>query len=251
VSEGFSHVPVLLPSVLAVLDPRKGESVLDVTLGLGGHAHSFLQRIGPAGRLIGLDADEENLVLAQKTLAHEKNVQFIHANFAHLASLELPRVDIVFADLGLSSPHIDDPSRGFTFREEVPLDLRYDRSQGATAAEWIARASEEEVQKTLRESGELPSAHRLAQILKERQPTTTTAVVLAAESVYRWQGKVEQSEEELLIIKTKRELFDRLRSRVQALHSYSVPEIIALPILEGNEGYLKWLADEVSESGVK
>ncbi len=188
-SEGFSHVPVLLPSVLAVLDPRKGESVLDVTLGLGGHAHSFLQRIGPAGRLIGLDADEENLVLAQKTLAHEKNVQFIHANFAHLASLELPRVDIVFADLGLSSPHIDDPSRGFTFREEVPLDLRYDRSQGATAAEWIARASEEEVQKTLRESGELPSAHRLAQILKERQPTTTTAVVLAAESVYRWQAK--------------------------------------------------------------
>ncbi|MBI2999758.1 MAG: divalent-cation tolerance protein CutA [Deltaproteobacteria bacterium] len=92
---------------------------------------------------------------------------------------------------------------------------------------------------------------RLAHALVEERLAACVNRVKAVQSVYRWQGKVEQSEEELLIIKTKRELFDRLRSRVQALHSYSVPEIIALPILEGNEGYLKWLADEVSESGVK
>jgi periplasmic divalent cation tolerance protein len=92
---------------------------------------------------------------------------------------------------------------------------------------------------------------RLAHALVEERLAACVNRVKAVQSVYRWQGKVEQSEEELLIIKTKRELFGRLRSRVQALHSYSVPEIIALPILEGNEGYLKWLADEVSESGVK
>lgn len=188
-SDGFTHVPVLLHSVLAILDPKKGDFVLDITLGLGGHAHAFLQHIGPEGRLIGLDADEENLALARKALTGQTNVQYIHANFGHLGTLGLPPADIIFADLGLSSPHIDDPSRGFTFREEVPLDLRYDRSQGATAAEWIARASEEDVQKMLRNFGELPSPHRLARTLKERQPTTTTAVVLAAESVYRWQAR--------------------------------------------------------------
>lgn len=188
-SSGLTHTPVLLQSVLDVLAPQKGETVLDVTLGLGGHARAFLQKVGPTGRLTGLDADAENLALARRAVGEHANVTLLHANFRELPALALPAVDILFADLGLSSPHIDDPARGFTFREEVPLDLRYDRTQGRTAAAWLAQALAEDVARVFREFGELPSAMRLARILKERLPTTTTAVVLAAESVYHWQAR--------------------------------------------------------------
>jgi len=186
---GLTHTPVLLQSVLDILAPHKGETVLDVTLGLGGHAREFLRHVGSTGQLIGLDADAENLALAHKTLGEHPNATAMHANFSSLPSLSLPKADVLFADLGLSSPHIDDPARGFTFREEVPLDLRYDRTQGRTAAAWLEKSTTEEIAGVLREFGELPSVMRLARCLKERLPTTTTAVVLAAESVYRWQAK--------------------------------------------------------------
>ncbi|MFH0851443.1 MAG: 16S rRNA (cytosine(1402)-N(4))-methyltransferase RsmH [Candidatus Peregrinibacteria bacterium] len=185
-----SHTPVLLEEVATFLDPKEGDTVLDVTLGLGGHAQEFLKRIGERGRFIGLDADARNLSQAQENLrAFPDRVECRHANFRDLARLDLPKVDILFADLGLSSPHVDDPKRGFTFREEVPLDLRYDQSRGVTAAAWLAQADEEDVAHCLRAFSELPSAARFARVLKERLPTTTTAVVLAAESVYRWRAK--------------------------------------------------------------
>ena len=86
---------------------------------------------------------------------------------------------------------------------------------------------------------------RLAHALVEERLAACVSRLGPVRSVYRWQGQIEQSEEELLIIKTKRDLFERLKSRVQKLHSYSVPEIIALPILEGNEAYLKWLEEQL------
>lgn len=93
--------------------------------------------------------------------------------------------------------------------------------------------------------GSSDEADRLARALVEERLAACVNRIKAVQSVYRWQGRVEQSEEELLIIKTKKELFDRLKTRVQELHSYSVPEIIALPILEGNESYLKWLGQQL------
>ncbi|OIO54874.1 16S rRNA (cytosine(1402)-N(4))-methyltransferase [Candidatus Peregrinibacteria bacterium CG1_02_54_53] len=184
------HTPVLLQEVLTILDPRAGETVLDVTLGLGGHAEAFLKLVGVNGVLIGLDADVQNLRLAESKLhALSGRADCRHANFSAIADLDLPPIDILFADLGLSSPHVDDPARGFTFREEVPLDLRYDRTNGVSAAAWLAQVPEEEVARCLHEFGELPSSKRFARVLKERKPTTTTAVVLAAESVYRWRAK--------------------------------------------------------------
>ena len=86
---------------------------------------------------------------------------------------------------------------------------------------------------------------RLARALVEERLAACVNRIRPVQSVYRWQGKVEQSEEELLIIKTRRELFGRLQKRVRELHSYSVPEIIALPIVEGSESYLKWLGEEL------
>ena len=90
---------------------------------------------------------------------------------------------------------------------------------------------------------------RLARALVEERLAACVNRLRAVQSVYRWQGQVEQSEEELLIIKTKRDLFGRLKKRVQQLHSYSVPEILALPILEGSESYLRWLEEELSGGG--
>jgi periplasmic divalent cation tolerance protein len=93
--------------------------------------------------------------------------------------------------------------------------------------------------------GSSDDGDRLAHVLVEERLAACVNRIRPVHSIYRWQGQVEQSEEELLIIKTKRDLFDRLKQRVQALHSYSVPEIIALPILEGSESYLKWLEEQL------
>lgn len=185
----LQHTPVLLDPVLAVLDPKEGETVLDVTLGLGGHARAFLERIGPSGSLTGIDADAENLTFAWEHLQeHAQRTTLHHANFRHLASLHLPQVDIVFADLGLSSPHIDDPHRGFTFREDAPLDLRFDRTHGLTAAEWLHRVTVREVARVLREYGELKSTSKLAASLKSREPHTTFDVVHAVEEAVGWRA---------------------------------------------------------------
>ena len=93
--------------------------------------------------------------------------------------------------------------------------------------------------------GSADEGERLAHTLVEERLAACVNRVGPVRSVYRWQGKVEQSEEELLIIKTKRELFERLKTRVQELHSYSVPEILALPVLQGSEPYLKWLGQQL------
>jgi 16S rRNA (cytosine1402-N4)-methyltransferase len=173
-----------LKEVLDVLAPRPGETVLDVTLGLGGHAAAFLERIGPQGRLIGLDADKENLELARERLApFGDRVQFFHANFRDLPSLGLPPVDILFADLGLSSPHLDDPQRGFSFRTEIPLDLRFDRSQGIPASQWLRQVSGRDLTSALRAFGELRRARPLAEALHRAAPATTTDVRRVVEQV--------------------------------------------------------------------
>ncbi len=94
--------------------------------------------------------------------------------------------------------------------------------------------------------GSAEEGKRLAHALVEERLAACVNRLASVQSVYRWQGKVEQSEEELLVIKTRRELFARLEKRVRVLHSYSVPEIIALPVIEGSEGYLAWLSEQVS-----
>ena len=127
-SATYNHQPVLLKETLKILNLREGESVLDVTLGLAGHSREFLKAIGKDGALIGLDADGENLEQAEQNLKGlPGKVNLHHCNFSELSDLSLPQVNVIFADLGMSSPHIDDPSRGFTFREDVPIDLTHFR----------------------------------------------------------------------------------------------------------------------------
>ncbi|HLC75843.1 MAG TPA: 16S rRNA (cytosine(1402)-N(4))-methyltransferase RsmH [Candidatus Peribacterales bacterium] len=188
----MSHTPVLLREVIDHLHPQSGETVIDLTVGLGGHAKAFSEKIGSKGKLIGLDADEKNLAEATKNIA-EKNVQFLHVNFRELPTLNLPLCDILFADLGLSSPHIDDPQRGFTFREDSPLDCRFDQTHGEPASLLLERASEEELVRIFGEYGELRFARTLAQeIMARRAPQAfgrSSDLVRAVEKVFSWKAK--------------------------------------------------------------
>ena len=189
------HVPVLRTEVLSLLAPKPGDTVVDATLGLGGHAAAFLDAIGPVGRLIGVDADAENLALARKSLP--AGVELHHGNFRQLPDLVKAPVDILFADLGLSSPHVDDASRGFTFRTSAFLDLRYDRGSGQTAAEFLLSSSEAEITRVLSEYGELPRSKTLARELhalfrsqvRHLQEWKTSDVVACVERVFGFQSK--------------------------------------------------------------
>jgi len=180
-----AHTPVLLEETLHLLCPGEGEAVLDVTLGLGGHAAAFLQAAGRTGTLIGIDADAENLRSAQERLQKlPGSVRCIHANFLQLPDLDLPPVDVLFADLGLSSPHVDDPERGFSFRTDAPLDLRYDRESGVDAATLIADMDERALTRVFREYGELDRARMLATKVKQAGAATTFALKQCTEEVY-------------------------------------------------------------------
>ena len=182
------HIPVLRDAVVRVLAPHSGDRVLDCTLGLGGHSDAFLAAVSPDGTLVALDADTANMADAQARLATYGNrVTFVHANFSHVASLALGTFDVVFADLGLSSPHLDDPGRGFSFRTDGPLDLRYDQTSGVSATEFIERSSEDELVTIIHEYGELHQHVRpLARLLAGQRIDTTFALKAKVESVFSY-----------------------------------------------------------------
>lgn len=184
------HVPVLQTTVLHVLSPKPGESVLDCTLGLGGHSAAFLDAIRPSGTLTALDADTMNLSDARARLeSYGDRARLIHANFRDVATLALGPFDIVFADLGLSSPHIDEPERGFSFRADGPLDLRYDRTRGRTAADLLEESSEDELVTMIHDLGEVHQHVRpLAKLLAGKRIETTFAFREKVEEVFRFRA---------------------------------------------------------------
>jgi 16S rRNA (cytosine1402-N4)-methyltransferase len=173
---------VLLGEVLSVLAVRPGDVLVDCTVGWAGHARALLERVGPTGRLIGLDLDAGNLAQARERLEEVGHpFSLHHANFAGLAGVlgevGIERVDGVLADLGMSSMQVDDPERGFSYVRDGPLDMRMDRSRGQTAAEWLARVSEEELARLLRELGDEPEPERVARAVitgRDREPITRT-----------------------------------------------------------------------------
>lgn len=175
----------MLEQVLEVLDPKPGEIAVDCTLGNAGHACAILERIGPAGKLIGLDWDAENLPQARERLAATEFPFSVHqSNFAGLPKIltteQLAGVDLVVADLGMSSMQVDDAERGFSYVRDGPLDMRMDRSRGRTAAEILATISESDLAAALRELGDEPEADRIARGLvtaREQAPLVRTSDV--------------------------------------------------------------------------
>src|SRR5262249_800085 len=144
------HRAVLLQEVLDVLDPQPGHVVVDCTVGWAGHAVELLRRVGPAGKVIGIDFDADNLPHARERLERVGHPFALHqGNFAGLpailASEGLAAVDHVLADLGMSSMQVDDPERGFSYVRDGPLDMRMDRSRGRTAAQLLAAISAQEL----------------------------------------------------------------------------------------------------------
>jgi 16S rRNA (cytosine1402-N4)-methyltransferase len=174
--------------LLLALAPRPGERAVDCTLGFGGHAERVLARLAPGGALLGLDADPVQLPRTEARLralgygATELVVR--HTNFAALERV-LHEVgwndgtDLVYADLGLSSMQIDDPARGFSFQEDGPLDMRMNPTRGLSAAQWLARATPEELERALRENADEPHAAALARALVARAAALTTTRALA------------------------------------------------------------------------
>lgn len=182
-----SHTSVLLPETIALLDPKPHESLLDVTLGLGGHAKAVLERTGPDGILIGIDDDQDNISIARERLAvFGDRVLLLHANFGHLGTMRLAAQDMILADLGLSSPHIDLPERGFTFRSDAPLDMRYDRTSGESASAFLERVDIGELTTILSRYGEIRFAGALARAIKRLRPQTTFGLSKAVEEIFTY-----------------------------------------------------------------
>ena len=169
------HKPVLLNEVLAALQPRAGEVVVDCTLGFGGHALELLKSVGPTGKLIGFDLDAGNLPKVRErleALGHPFSLH--HGNFAGLARVvdaESPEgCDCLLADLGMSSMQVDDAERGFSYMRDGVLDMRMDQSRGRTAAELMATLPEEELARAFRDLGDEPEADAIAAaIVKTRK----------------------------------------------------------------------------------
>jgi 16S rRNA (cytosine1402-N4)-methyltransferase len=164
------HRPVLLDEVLDALRPSPGAVVVDCTLGWAGHAVELLRRVGPTGRLIGMDLDGENLPRARERLTavgHPFSVH--HGNFAGLlavlAAEGVASVDCLLADLGMSSMQVDDPERGFSYARDGTLDMRMDRTRGRPAAHLLASLPSEDLARALREWGDEPEADRIAALL--------------------------------------------------------------------------------------
>lgn len=174
------HLPVLLSQVVTALAPSAGGWIVDATVGLGGHAGALLEA-QPGARLLGLDVDPEALDLARDRLAaFGRRVVLVNASYGSLAEIASDRgiahADGVLFDLGVSSLQLDTPSRGFSFRHDGPLDMRFGRD-GATVADLLTDIEEEELVRTLREFGEEPRARRVARAIvraRQKQPIRTT-----------------------------------------------------------------------------
>jgi 16S rRNA (cytosine1402-N4)-methyltransferase len=175
------HVPVLLDEAVAALAVRRDGVYVDATFGRGGHARAVLARLGPAGRLLAVDRDPAAENAARILAANEPRFVFHRAWFSDLPDVVAARaregIDGVLLDLGISSPQIDDATRGFSFRHDGPLDMRMDPSRGESAAEYLARATVRELTGVLRDYGEERFAQSIARAIaaaRAREPVVRT-----------------------------------------------------------------------------
>ena len=180
------HVPVLLDEAVAALAVKPAGTYVDATFGRGGHARAILDLLGPAGRLVGIDRDPAAEAAAAELARADARFVFRRAWFSEfpdvMAGLAIAHVDGVLLDLGISSPQIDDASRGFSFRHDGPLDMRMDPSRGESAAQFLARATVRELTEVLRDYGEERSAQSIARAVaagRARDPIVGTRQLAA------------------------------------------------------------------------
>lgn len=175
------HIPVLLNEVLEYLKPEPNQSFIDGTVGQGGHAEVILERVtsvvrqkAATGRLLGIDRDARNLTVAKECLSRFGHAAvLVHDSYAqvkvHAQAHQFTHVNGILLDLGFSSAHVDDPNRGFSFRSDGPLDMRYDTSCGLTAADIVNTWDEDELARIFRLYGEERKAREVAQAIVRRR----------------------------------------------------------------------------------
>ena len=195
-----THRSIMVAEILETLEPRPGQTFVDCTLGYGGHAREILGRLGDAGRLVGFDCDPVELPKTVKRLRREgwDEARFlpIRSNFAGLAAglagAGIPAVDGILADLGVSSMQLDDPERGFTYKDDGPLDLRMNPQRGRPASEWLSRVAPEALAAALRNNADEPMAGPLAEAMvasvRERPVTRTRDLARRLHDLYRERG---------------------------------------------------------------
>lgn len=176
-----THRPIMVAEVLLCLRPQPGEVAVDCTLGGGGHARALIERVLPGGRVIGLDVDSVEL---PRTEAHLRASGFDRdafvarqGNFAGLAKAlaaeGLQTADMVLADLGVSSMQLDNPDRGFSYKQPGPLDMRMNPARGESAAQLLSRLTEADLSELLEKNADEPHARLIARLVVERSPETT------------------------------------------------------------------------------
>ncbi|TME22719.1 MAG: 16S rRNA (cytosine(1402)-N(4))-methyltransferase RsmH [Chloroflexi bacterium] len=173
------HVPALSQEVIELLQPQQGAVAIDCTLGQAGHARQILERITPGGRLLGIDRDPSAVQAGRDSLAQFGDaVVVVHGRFSELGAIATESgfspADLVLFDFGLSSTQIDDPSRGFSFRADGPLDMRMDPDSTLTAAKIVNEYDSAEIERILRQYGEERWARRIAEFIVARRPLRTT-----------------------------------------------------------------------------
>ncbi|MBF0532991.1 MAG: 16S rRNA (cytosine(1402)-N(4))-methyltransferase RsmH [Candidatus Omnitrophica bacterium] len=176
------HMPVMLKAAVELLNPQPGAVIVDGTVGLAGHSLAIVERLGNTGRLIAIDQDAAALkIAAERLTAFAERCLFAQGNFSRLkellAGLCIASVDGILLDIGVSSLQLDDYARGFNVRQEGPLEMRMDPSQGQTASDLVNRLSEREIEQIIREYGEERHSRRIARAIvqqRERQPIITT-----------------------------------------------------------------------------
>lgn len=194
------HIPVLLREVIANLVTTADGIYVDATFGRGSHSQAILDQLNPQGRLIAFDKDPEAVAYARQHFAHDARFSILHASYAELEnslrSLDLVgKVQGILFDLGVSSPQLDNPARGFAFSKAGKLDMRMDTTRGEDAASWIARIDETELANVLFQYGEEKFSRRIARAIvaaRAEKPITTTdqlAAIIDGAVPFRQPGK--------------------------------------------------------------
>ena len=195
----ITHIPVLLREVLEFLSPKQNQTMIDGTVGQGGHALAIVERLLPDGRLLCIDRDPTNLATAKERLnQYQKNVVFAQDSFANIKKIAyvhgLTSVSGILLDLGFSTAHLEDAGRGFSFQREGPLDMRYDPNQILTAAGIVNEWSKEDLAKIFRQYGEELQAEKGAVAIVQTRASaplrTTAQLAELVASVIRRRGKI-------------------------------------------------------------
>ncbi len=196
VEERVAHETVLLEEAVAALQVLPAGVYVDATFGRGGHSQKILSGLGDVGRLYAFDKDPEAISLGRRWAQSDERFEIVHRSFAEVSEFVqeagLQRVDGILADLGVSSPQLDDASRGFSFLHDGPLDMRMNNQSGVSAEEWVNTADVSEIARVLKEYGEERFAKRIAKAIVERRAqekivTTKQLASTVAEANPAWE----------------------------------------------------------------